>query len=631
MGEDLEHKCGVAFIRLLKPYSYYAEKYHDDHLLLNLMHLLLLRQRNRGQDAAGIGTCYIPYTDRVDQEYMFKDKMISRDPVQDLYEALMKVHNGGGRIADERKGNVMIGHTLYPTFLKEADYRFVHPVEKRSGWPTKRLMIAMNGNFANNKEQREYLRRLGQWPTATSDMATLLEKMGHFLNEEHDNHYRQGKSTEMISRDLDVSNVLRRISERVRGAYSLVGIVGNGDSFFARDPNGIRPLHYFANDEFIVAASEVSAIASTFAQFGINTGDIKEMKPGHMMIVKNRGEVIIKPFSDNTSDRPCQFESVYFSRPNNPTVYDSRKKLGDLLAPEVKVKVGGLSNAIISYVPNTSESAAIGLFQKLIALQDEECVEAIMQLAKNNQLTRENIGCVIRTHPTYEKILTKDAKLRTFIAQKDIRNRIVVSAYDSVSDVISNLDVRGKKVVVVEDSIVKGNTLEHNVISTLAQAGAKDICVVSSEPQVRYICCYGIEMSRPEEFIAFRAAVQLMKDKSLDGELIDIEREAKDLQKRIDTDQNFRPENLMRKIYSFSTYDEITKKVGELITPKNLPLWDGKVTVIYTTHEMLKAALGRVDNICMACLNGDYPEIGGARIVNMALLNYFGRKDETAY
>lgn len=633
MGEDLEHKCGVAFIRLLKPYSYYVEKYDDEHILLNLMYLLLLRQRNRGQDAAGIGTCYIPYTERLDNEYMFKDKMISKDPVQDLYDELMEVHNDGGRIADERKGNVMIGHTLYPTFLREADYRFVHPVEERSGWPTRRIMIAMNGNFANNREQRDFLRRIGQWPTATSDMATLIEKMGYYLGEEHDRHYRLGKSTEDISRDLDISQVMRKVNEKVRGAFSIVGIVGNGDAFFARDPHGIRPLHYFVDEDFIVAASEVSAIASTFMRFGTKIEDIKDMEPGHMMIVKNFGAVEIKRFADETSNRPCQFESVYFSRPNNPDVYNSRKTLGKLLAPIVKKtivkKTGGDPNRIVlSYVPNTSESAAIGMFQELTDLRAEDNVTEILKLIERGELTGERLECLLRSDVKYEKALTKDAKLRTFIAQQDIRRQMVISAYDPVADVADNPEI--KKIIKVEDSVVKGNTLEHNVILTLAISGYEDIYVVSSEPQVRYICCYGIEMSRLDELIAFRAAIELMKDKGLEHELKDIKERALVLQEMINKDQNFRPPNLVSEIYSFSTYDEISDKVGQLVTPK-IEGRNVRVTVIYSTHDMLKAALGRGDNLCMACLNGEYPEIGGARIINKALINYFDSKDEPAY
>jgi len=626
--DQIGHHCGIAFVRLRNDPGYYLEKYSDPYFLLNLVYLMLLRQRNRGQDAAGIATSFIPHHDRRDMEYLFKDKMISNDPVVDLYKSLLSTDRTGKCIADERMGQVMIGHVLYSTMLSDVDYRYVHPVEKTDAWPNRRIAIAMNGNFANNKEQREFMRSLGKAPTSVSDMETLAESFGHFLALSHEKLAQSGMDVEEISKKLDLVDVMKRVNRQLQGAFAIEGIVGNGDSFFCRDPFGIRPLYYFQNEEFVVAASEPSAIATTFSSLGISSDDIQELPPGHIFIIKADGRIKLEQYSETVEDRPCMFEPVYFNRPNNRGTYDIRKKLGSSLAGKVKDILGDLSDTIISYVPNTSLSAALGLYEELLNIQAADQAELILKMHQKGDLNRESIARILQSRPKFEQTLTKDHKIRTFISQKKDRLQLVATAYDAIED--SAAMFRGKRVLEVEDSVVKGTTLEKNVIRTLVMAGAKEIIVVSSCPQIRYPCPYGIEMSTLREFIAFRAAIDLVSQRGYQGFLEEIKLQAQYQQEKIDSDPEYLPENLVEKIYGLFGYDEISIKIGELVTPRDLD-WDGKIKVIYPDIEEHRQSHGRGRNLDTACLDGTYPERGGLRVLNRALWNYFRNLDERAY
>jgi amidophosphoribosyltransferase len=622
------HHCGIAFIRLRKPYEFYLEKYKDPDLLLTLMYLMLLRQRNRGLDAAGIATAFLPYVDRAEQEYLFKDKMISKDPVADLYASLIRRDNQGTCLADERRGNVMMGHVLYSTLLSQVDYRFVHPVEKADAWPTKRIVIAMNGNFANNKEQRDFLRSVGQAPTSVSDIHTLGESFGHFLNLSHFRLSEKGFAIEEISKRLDLVEVMRKVNCQLKGAFAIEGIVGNGDAFFARDPHGIRPLYFAFNDEFVVAASEISAIENSFTGSGIEIGDIKELPPGHIFIIKSDGKIISEAYTKDTDSRPCMFEPVYFNRPNNPGTYSIRKRLGELLAPRIWSTVDSEVKLVVSYVPNTSESAALGLYQELLEIQAREQRKAILALSQEGDLDGKTLESVLSNRVSFEQTLTKDGKIRTFITRESERNALVANAYDAIHD--SAQDLKGKVLITVEDSVVKGTTLERNVIRTLAGAGATDILIVSSCPQIRYPCPYGIEMSKLHEFIAFRAALSLVQEQGKQAELKIIEELAQTQGQRMEDDPEFCPENLVARIYSLFSYDEISRKIAELVTP-DLVNSKLRVRVLFPPVDQLIEGQGRGRAIDTACLDGTYPEIGGHRVLNRSLLNYFENRDEKAY
>ena len=622
------HHCGIALIRLRKPCEFYLEKYKDPDLLLTLMYLMLLRQRNRGLDAAGIATAFLPYSERSEQEYLFKDKMISKDPVADLYASLIRRDNQGACLADERRGNVMMGHVLYSTLLSQVDYRFVHPVEKADAWPTKRIVIAMNGNFANNKEQRDFLRSVGQAPTSVSDIHTLGESFGHFLNLAHSRLADQGFGIDEISERLDLVEVMKKVNRQLKGAFAIEGILGNGDAFFARDPNGIRPLYFAVNDEFVVAASEMSAIENSFTGSGIAIGEIEELPPGHIFIVKSDGRLISERFTTETDSRPCMFEPVYFNRPNNTGTYAIRKRLGELLAPRVWTMVNSDKDLVVSYVPNTSESAALGLFQEMLQIQAREQKAKILRLSQEGRLGGEDLSSVLQGRVSFEQTLTKELKIRTFISRESERNALVANAYDAIHDSVVNPS--GKILIAVEDSVVKGTTLERNVIRTLARAGAREILIVSSCPQIRYPCPYGIEMSRLQEFIAFRAALALIEEQGKEQELRSLEDRARIQGERMEKDPEFYPENLVAKIYSLFSDEEISEKIGELVTPKGLE-WDGKVRVLFPPVDLLIEGQGRGRALDTACLDGTYPEIGGHRVLNRALLNYFEDRDEKAY
>lgn len=628
--EDVLHDhCGVAWIRLRRPFDFYREKYGDGDFLVNLMHLLMLRQRNRGQDACGTATAY-HFQDRFEQEYLFKDKMISPNPVPDWYNMMTKNNDDGSRIADDRRGIVMIGHTLYSTILKGVDYRYVHPVEKESRWPSRRLVIAMNGNFANNEEQREFLRDIGKHPDTKSDMITLVEQMGHFLNREYERLRSQGHKGEELCHGIDMFKVMHETSKLVHGAYTIVGIVGNGDSFIARDPNAIRPAHYFINDELVIGASEPSAIASSLIPLNIDVSDIKELGPGEMILVKSSGDIKTGQFTKKRGYNLCQFETPYFARVNNAGIYNDRKAEGASLAEKVVEKIPNIDQAIISYVPETSESAAIGLCKAVKRLRASSIVDRILDMAEKGKLSRKKLLQMVGSNPEYELTLTKDAKLRTFIAQPGIRKGLVASAYDVVYDMIKEFSHR--PLILVEDSIVKGTTLEVNVCGTLARAGATDIYVVSSCPQIRYTCCYGIEMSNLKEFVAFRAAIDLLREKGMLDWLEEIGEVARFQDKKISDNRHYKPKrNLVQEIYAQSKYDEVSDRIGRLITPKNIPGWDGRVQVIYPTPEMHKVSIGHGRDLCMACLDGNYPEPGGFRVLNKALVNFFDKKNDIAY
>ena len=330
------HHCGIALVRFLKSNKELSEKYSDPDLLLNLMYLMLLKQKNRGQDAAGIATLFSSSDRRLDQEYLYKDKLIAKEPVAELYESLIRTNPATGRrLVEERRGIAMIGHILYSTVLSKLDYRYVHPVERTSHWPSKRIVIAMNGNFTNNSEQRDYLKSIGQVITSSSDMETLVECFGYFLSQYHYFMKSKGHSEEDISKELSLVKVMKNVNKRLRGAYALTGMVGNGDVFVCRDPMGIRPVFIARNDEFFIAASEMSAIYSTFQGYGIEAKDIKELSPGEIIVIKSSGEVISEFFIEQRSSRPCMFEGVYFNRPNNRDTYHLRKRLGALLANKV--------------------------------------------------------------------------------------------------------------------------------------------------------------------------------------------------------------------------------------------------------------------------------------------------------
>jgi amidophosphoribosyltransferase len=626
--DTIGHHCGIAYIRLRKDPEYYTEKYADPYFLLNLVYLMLLRQRNRGQDAAGIATAFIPYHSRPDSEYLFKDKMISADPVVDLYKSVLDKDLTGKCIADERAGQVMIGHVLYSTMLSQVDYRYVHPIEKMDAWPTRRIAIAMNGNFANNKEQRDFMRSLGKAPTSLSDMETLAESFGHFLSLAHELLAGPGKSMDQISSDLDLVHVMRRVNRQLKGAYAIEGIVGNGDSFFCRDPFGIRPLFYAKTEEFVIAASEPSAIATTFSTLGLVNDDIQELPPGHIFIVKADGRIQLEQFSDRVESRPCMFEPVYFNRPNNRGTYDTRKRLGADLAIKVHHLLGDLSDTVISYVPNTSLSAALGLYEELLSIQARQQAKEILNLKESGELDAQRLEKILMTRPRFEQTLTKDHKIRTFISQKKDRHQLVATAYDSIED--SARLYYGKRVLEVEDSVVKGTTLERNVIRTLARAGAREIVVVSSCPQIRYPCPYGIEMSTLREFIAFRAAIALVYQRGYEGRLEEIKLATHEQQEKIDADPEFVPLNLVDQIYDLFTYDEISQKIGDLVTPRDMD-WEGSVRVIYPDVTEHRRSHNRGMELDTACLDGTYPEKGGLRVLNRALWNYFCDRDERAY
>lgn len=629
---EVEHKCAVSFLRLFKPHDYFLEKYGDMYFGLNLVRMLLLKQRNRGQDAAGIASLYFP-DQRQGQEHLYVKKHIGTNPTDGLYKKIMALDEARNtRLADNFRGDVFLGHLLYSTVLEILDKRFVHPVIKQSSVPALRIALAMNGNFANNHEQRDTRAEWGHHIASNSDMENLVEMLGHYLHDQWRSMLGNGTSVEDMNRDLDLRNMMSDLNSSLRGAFTLAGLLGNGDSFFVRDPKGIRPIHYFWNDELMVAASEPAAIESTLRNFGVRMENIRELSPGQMCIIKRDGRTSFPLYVDprEIEHRPCMFEDIYFSRPNNPGVQTKRRRLGELLADRVVEEVG-LDKVVVSYVPNTSETAAIGLFREIDRIHHARVAERVFQMSKEGPVPAEKIGIMLDEGPIYSQLITKDAKLRGFITHEKERGSFIAGAYDALHD--SSQRFSEYRLVIVEDSIVKGSTLQKNVIKTLMQAGYQDITIVSSCPQIRYPCCYGIEMSKLKEFIAFRAVVSLIGDQGLEPRLEEIRGASEKQQEKVDDDSDYIPErNLLSEIYSMFTDDEISGKIAELLRPEDMPHWNGKIRVIYPGVRTLRRGLddlyGQMD---AACVDGQYPEIGGKRMLNRALMNYFKGQDGKSY
>jgi amidophosphoribosyltransferase len=646
-SDTLEEKCGVALVRLKKPSAFYQEWYpqYAENLIFRLMRSMLLKQRNRGQDAAGISCVRVPYMDQWEREYMFYRRSVATDPVPDLFRELLVRKNRQPSLADVWDPQVMVGHVLYRTVLDGGGTRFVHPIERYHTSPTRRVALAMNGNFCNNREQRDHLRAQGRWPTSTSDMDTLKEIFGGALSEEHKRVLGNSigetlleelepatriKTVQQLGSDMELRRVMEKVAMAVRGGYALVGLVGHGDAFFARDPNAIRPLYYLDTELFTAVASEANALYATFNGFGTSLNEIHELPAGHIGTIKQDGRILIEQYVEETADYPCVFETVYFARSTNPGIYNARKELGASLAEKVRREVGDLGKCVISYVPNTSESAALGLFAELQKLVEKEKRNFLLELLNEEQtVTTENLAQLSSLQgPCFDQTLIKDALVRTFISSREGRAQLVTQAYDAVLDMIEKYDDE-TTVVLVEDSIVKGSTLEKNVIKTLAMVGVKELYVVSSCPQIRYICPYGVEMARLKEFIAFRATIEVIKERGLEHKLRGIESVTRAQQQRIDQNANYCPErNVVQELYSLVNQEDVSVKIAEMITPEGFAI---TVHVIYPDVNGFSEAIGKGDAIDKACLDGQYPEIGGLRVLNKALLNYFNGSDEKAY
>lgn len=633
MSDNLKHECGIALLRLRKPLEHYLAKYGTAFYALNKMHLLMQKQHNRGQDGAGIASIKLDMSPG--STYIDRERSNSTTPLKDIfngaYESLQLIEKENPkRLSDVQwlkqnarfTGELFMGHLRYGTFGIN-NINSIHPVLRTNNWKTRNLVLAGNFNLTNVSELFDRLVAYGQFPVETSDTITMLEKIGHFLDEENEELYRRYKyegynkqeATEQISTALNIRNILKRSSSDWDGGYVITGLLGHGDSFVFRDPNGIRPAYYYADEEIIVSASEKPVIQTTF---NLTADQVKELKPGHALIIKHNNtyeEVeILKP----GKNLACSFERIYFSRGTDIDIYKERKKLGILITPEILKEINfDFRNTVFSYIPNTAAVAYQGMVEELNYFCNKIKAEKILELG--DKPTKEAVEDIMLFSPRIENVAVKDMKLRTFITQDNQRDDLVGHVYDITYGSIK----RGKdKLVIIDDSIVRGTTLKQSIISIIDRLGPTDIVVVSSAPQIRYPDCYGIDMARLGDFIAFRAVIELIKDTKQETILNQVYQKSK-AQENLPKEEVI---NYVKEIYEPFTAAQISEKIAELVTPSHVK---AKVKVIYQSIENLHIAVPNHKGDWY--FTGNYPTPGGNKVVNQSFINYIEGNSKRAY
>ena len=635
MSDPITHECGIALVRLLKPLSHYQEKYGTPLWGFTKLFLLMEKQHNRGQD--GAGAACVKLNAAAGEAFMFRERSVKTNPLDRIFRGLLDQYNtkvDAGVIhpefADTVKknfdfgGELLLGHLRYGT---SGGYNLsaCHPYFRRSPWPTRNLALAGNFNMTNTAELNESLMAMGQHPIFATDTQALLEKIGFYLDEEHNEIFHalrtQGLTGEEISHristDLDLTRVLKRASQKWDGGYTLCGLIGNGDAFVARDPSGIRPCFWFQNDEVVAFASERAPLMTVF---DLAAEDVKEVTPGHVVVLKQSGHVSENQFTAPLPRSSCSFERIYFSRGNDLDIYRERQALGGCLVDQVVKSIGhDWANTVFTYIPNTAEVAFYGLMSALRHRRRDEVKAAILEASRAGTLTEALLDdLILRNWPRGEKVVSKDIKLRTFIGQESMRNQIASHVYD-----ITYGSVRpGDNLVCVDDSIVRGTTLRRSILRILARLNPRKIIILSTAPQIRYPDCYGIDMSELGKFIAFEATIELLKERGQHALMEDVY----DL--CLDAVRKGEPVNHVRKIYEPFTPEEISAKIVERVQPKGLKL-PGGIEIVFQTIANLHAAVpGHTGDWYFT---GKYPTPGGYRIVNQAYVNYYEKSGGRSY
>jgi amidophosphoribosyltransferase len=635
MSDRINHECGIALVRLLKPLSHYQEKYGTPLWGFTKLFLLMEKQHNRGQDGAGVACVKLDVA--AGDPFMFRERNVKSNPLDKIFKALLEQYNekvAAGTVhpefADTVKkhfdfgGELLLGHLRYGT---SGGYSLssCHPYFRRSPWPTRNLALCGNFNLTNTSELNESLTAMGQHPIYATDTQAILEKIGFFLDEEHEDIFRflrtrglQGlEISQRISEDLDLTRVLTRASQRWDGGYTLCGLVGNGDAFVARDPSGIRPCFWFRNDEVVAFASERAPLMTVF---DLAVEDVQEVRPGHVVVIKRRGAIAENPFTAPLPRTACSFERIYFSRGNDVDIYRERQALGGKLADQVIRSIGhDWANTVFSFIPNTAEVAYYGLMSALRTRRRDEVKAAILEAQAAGRLTEPLLDeLILRNWPRGEKVVSKDIKIRTFIGQETMRNQLASHVYDITYGSVKPRD----NLVCVDDSIVRGTTLRRSILRILARLNPRKIIIVSTAPQIRYPDCYGIDMSELGKFVAFEAAVELLKERGQGTVLEEVYRLCADEVARGGAT------NHVRKIYEAFSAEEISAKIVERVRPKNGD-WRGEVEIIFQTVENLHAAVPHHTGDWY--FTGRYPTPGGYRVVNQAYLNYYEKNAGRSY
>jgi amidophosphoribosyltransferase len=634
MSEHIGHECGIALVRLLKPLAHYQEKYNSPLWGFEKLFLLMEKQHNRGQDGAGVACVKLDMP--AGEPYMFRERNTQPNPLDrvigsvfDRYRELVKSGAVHPEFPETVKkhfdfgAEVYLGHLRYGT---SGGYSVsaCHPYFRRSSWPTRNLALCGNFNMTNTRELNDSLIAIGQHPIFASDTQAVLEKIGFFLDEEHEDIYRFLRTREIsgqelsrkISEDLDLTRVLTRASKRWDGGYVLAGLIGNGDAFVARDPSGIRPAFYFQNDEVVAFASERAPLMTTF---DLSLEQVKEVPPGHVVVVKKRGTVASNAFTAPLARTSCTFERIYFSRGNDLDIYQERKALGAGLADQVIKSIGGdWGHTVFSFIPNTAEVAYYGLMSRLRERRRDEVKSAILRASKDGTLNEALLDeLILRNWPRGEKVVSKDIKLRTFIGQEGMRNQLASHVYDITYGSVKP----GDNLVCVDDSIVRGTTLRRSILRILARLNPRKIVIVSTAPQIRYPDCYGIDMSEVGKFIAFEAAVELLKARGQAALLDEVYQLCRQEIAKGGTT------NHVRKIYEPFTAEEISAEIVQRVRPKGD--WTGEIEILFQTIEGLHAAVPNHTGDWY--FTGKYPTPGGYRVVNQAFVNYYEKSDGRSY
>ncbi|WP_017731325.1 amidophosphoribosyltransferase [Nafulsella turpanensis] len=629
MSEQIKHECGIAMIRLRKPLQYYIDKYGSPTYAINKLYLLMEKQHNRGQD--GVGVANIKIDVPPGHRYISRYRSVDQQPIAEVFGKIGKKMKkakklSGDNYLDARymqehyayTGEVWLGHLRYGTHGTNS-IESCHPFLRQNNWRSRNLVVAGNFNMTNVDQLFDILIKIGQHPKEKADTVTVMEKIGHFLDEENqllfDKYkydYNNVEITEMIERELDLGRVLQRACRDFDGGYAMAGMTGYGAAFVARDPAGIRPAYFYADEEVVVVASEKPAIKTAF---NVDYNEIQEVLPGHALIIDKQGEYKQQQFIDLLPKKSCSFERIYFSRGTDPDIYQERKSLGKLLVPQILEAVNyDLKNTVFSFIPNTAEVSFLGMID---GLESHLVNERKKYLQDKEAYSPEELEQLLSFRPRIEKLVIKDAKLRTFITDDEHRDELVAHVYDTTYEVIKKgVDT----LVVIDDSIVRGTTLEKSILTMLDRLGPKKIIIVSSAPQIRFPDCYGIDMSRMKDFIAFRAALALLKETKQENVLDDVYDEC------VAHTENPEIANFAQRIYAPFTDEQISRKIAEIIKSEKIK---AEVEVIYQT----------VENLHIACPNhigdwyftGNYPTKGGNKVVNRAFMNFMEGKAVRAY
>ncbi|GIV37595.1 MAG: amidophosphoribosyltransferase [Cyclobacteriaceae bacterium] len=627
MSDKILHECGIALIRLRKPLSYYIAKYGPAYAM-HKMYILMEKQHNRGQDGAGIANIKIDLPPGY--RYISRYRSMKQQPVVALFKKISKKYRkaqkaGGEKFRDAEwlrqnvafTGELWLGHLRYGTHGLNS-IENVHPFHRQNNWRSRNLVMAGNFNMTNVDELFGLLINLGQHPKEKVDTVTVMEKIGHFLDEEvqelyhkYKDQYENPEITEIIETEINLQRVLKRACKDFDGGYAMAGLTGSGHAFVVRDPNGIRPAYFYADDEVIVVASEKPAIKTAF---NIRYDQIEEIKPGYALIIDKSGSFGQYEVLTPREKKSCSFERIYFSRGNDPDIYRERKQLGKLLVPQVlKAIQFDLKNTVFSYIPNTAETAFYGMMNGV----EEYLISRRKEIIIEGKPSVDPVEDLLSFRPRVEKIVLKDARLRTFITDDDHRDDLVTHVYDTTYEVVQkNKDT----LVVIDDSIVRGTTLEKSILRMLNRLEPKKIVIVSSAPQIRYPDCYGIDMSRLGDFVAFRAVIDLLREHGKEYLL----EEVYELCRRSVKEKE--PENHVKKLYDAFTYEEVSHKIAEIVRPTEM---QAELEVVFQTVENLHKAIPHHTGDWY--FTGNYPTPGGNKVVNRAYLNYMEGKLVRAY